>query len=227
MSKVPQCLGIIIDGNRRWARERGLPTLEGHRLGLEKVSEVMRWAQSAGIGHVIIYAFSTENWNRSPEEVNYLMNLFRTELLGQVKRWQAEKIRLRFIGSRERLDGDIQRGMEKAERDTAEASIITLVLAVSYGGRPEIVAAVNKLIQSGTKDAISEDLFAQNLWTVGIPDPDLIIRTAGEQRLSNFLTWQSVYSELFFIKTYWPDFSEAEFKQILAEYAGRERRFGQ
>lgn len=230
MTNVPQCIGIIIDGNRRWARARGLPTLEGHRLGLEKVREVMRWAQTAGISYVIIYAFSTENWNRSAEEVGYLMNLFRAELLYEVARWRSEGVRLRFIGSRDRFDEDIRQGIEAVERDAGEDSTITLVLAVSYGGRPEIMAAVERIARdykSGKLDSINEETFKPYLWTAGIPDPDLIIRTGGEMRLSNFLTWQSVYSELFFTKTLWPDFSEAEFKQILADYAGRERRFGQ
>lgn len=226
MSKIPQCIGIIIDGNRRWARGRGLPTLTGHKAGYEKVREVVRWSAAAGIKYVIVYAFSTENWNRSPEEVNYLMELLQTALLSEVENFNKEGVCLRFIGQRSRLEIGIQDKMRQAEETTKNNSAITLVLALSYGGRPEIMEAVNKIIQSGTKEAISEDSFAQHLWTADIPDPDLIIRTGGEMRLSNFLTWQSVYSELFFIKTYWPDFSEAEFKQILDEYAARERRFG-
>ena len=157
MPKIPQCVGIIIDGNRRWARERGLPTLAGHKAGYEKVREVLRWSRVVGIKHVIAYAFSTENWNRSPEEVNYLMELLQTVLLNEVKNFNKEGVRLRFIGQRERLEAGIQDKMRQAEETTKTNSAITLALAISYGGRPEIVAAVNKLIQSRSKKTVTED----------------------------------------------------------------------
>ena len=221
----PHCIGIILDGNRRFAKARGLPTLEGHRRGYEKVKEIMRWAQEAGISFVIAYAFSTENWNRTPEEVSYLMDLFKEALTRQVQELKAEGIRVRCIGERERFSPELQKLMKDAEEETTRLPGSTLVLALSYGGRADIVQAARRAVREG-KTNITESEFSPLLWTHGIPDPDLIIRTGGEHRLSGFLTWQSVYSELFFTDTYLPDFSKEEFSAILTEYAKRERRMG-
>lgn len=221
----PQCIGIILDGNRRWAKANGLPPLEGHRRGYEKVKEIMRWAKEAGVSFVIAYAFSTENWNRTPAEVSYLMNLFKEALTKQIQKLKREGIRVRCIGERGRFSPELQKLMQQAEDETAGLPGPTLALALSYGGRADILQAARRAVRDG-KTNITESEFSSLLWTSGIPDPDLIIRTGGEQRLSGFLTWQSVYSELFFIDTYLPDFSKVEFQSILKEFSERDRRMG-
>ncbi len=213
-----------MDGNRRWAKERNLPTLKGHEAGYQKLKEVMDWCNDAGVQNLIVFAFSTENWNRTEEEVGYLMNLLRTGLLRDAEEMKEKGIRLRIVGQRERFSSDVQEAFVQAENITKEGSK-TLWLAISYGGRAEILHAVNTLIQEG-KTNISETDFENTLWTAGMPDPDIIIRTSGEQRVSGFLPWQGVYSELFFTKTYWPGFSREEFNEILKEFSERERRHG-
>lgn len=221
----PLSVGIIMDGNRRWAKARGLSTLEGHREGYAKLKEIINWSKEAGIGYVTVYAFSTENWNRTEEEVGYLMNLFRT-VIGEVTKEAKEKgIKLVYIGQRERFAEDIRTAMNESEQSTRECTALTLAVALSYGGRQEIIDAVHRI--PGDKIAtITEEEFSKMLWTKDIADPDLIIRTSGEERLSNFLPWQSVYSEFFFTKTLWPDFSKDEFLSIIEEYHARERRLG-
>lgn len=219
-------VGIIMDGNRRWAKGRGLPTLEGHRVGLnEKLRDVLLWCKEFGVANVMVYAFSTENWNRTKEEVIYLMDLFRCMITEMVAESLEKDTRLIFIGERDRLDKDIITMMEDAEEDTRKCASFTLGIALSYGGRTEIIDAIHRIPKERI-DTITEEEFSTMLWTHDIPDPDLIIRTSGEERLSNFLPWQSAYSELFFVKTLWPDFTREEFKRILDEYAKRQRRFG-
>ena len=225
MSSTPRAIAVILDGNRRWAKERGLPTLERHRAGAEKVRELMAWAREAGIEEVTIYAFSTENWSRASEEVAYLMELFDrafATLFGDIEK---EGARIRFIGDRTLLSESIREKMRVLEERSAEGGSGTFVVALSYGGRPEILAAVNALLALGAREA-DEESFREAMWSAGLLDPDLIIRTGGDRRLSNFLTWQSAYSELFFTETKWPDFSKEEFERILGEYASRERRLG-
>lgn len=219
------CVGIIMDGNRRWARERGAPTFEGHRAGYDTLIQAIGWARSLGIPHLVAYAFSTENWQRTEEEVGYLMKLFRFVLENEGKRMVKNRIRVRFIGDRTRFSEDLQKGIEDMEALTGETYDITLHLAVSYGGRAEILAAANAYIFEHS-NIVSEEEFSKKLWSHPMPDPDLIIRTGGEQRLSGFLPWQSIYSELFFVKTLWPDFSRAEFDGIIAEFNTRARRHG-
>lgn len=228
MDKVPCHLAIIMDGNRRWAKERGLPGFEGHRKGAEKIRQLVKWCKARGIKTVTLYAFSTENWNRSPEEVNFLMKLFGIFLAKESKELQRNKVRLRVIGQRERLSVSLQEKIKKAEDLTKDCEEGTLVLAVSYGGRDEIVRAVKKafLLNGVVLDRLTEEKLEDCLDTAGLPDPDLIIRTSGEQRTSGFLLWQSVYSELYFTGKYWPDFSEKDLDEALAEYAKRQRRFG-
>lgn len=223
--KTPECIGIIVDGNRRWAHKNGVPTLEGHRAGYEKVKEVLRWAREAGIRYVIAYVFSSENWNRKPEEVSYLMKLITYACTTEIEHFKKENARIRIIGERARLPQDIQDAVKNAEEETKNCTGETLVLAISYGGRDELVEAARKLCGRAPEE-ITKEIFAEQLWTRGIPDPDLIIRTSGEQRLSNFLLWQAAYSELFFTKTLWPDLTKEDFFQILQEYSERERRFG-
>jgi undecaprenyl diphosphate synthase len=223
--KKVNCIGVIMDGNRRWAKGKGLSTAEGHHAGYGKLKEVVRWAGEKGISHAIFYAFSTENWNRSPEEVAGLMTLFEMGLRESLPEFLRDGVRVRFIGERERFSSELQTLMNEVEEKTAECNVITAVLALSYGGRSEITHAFNELLK-GNKTLVTQEDIADVLWTKDIPDPDLIIRTSGEQRLSNFLPWQSVYSELFFTETLWPDFSKNEFEGILRSYAERDRRRG-
>ena len=226
--KIPYHLGIIIDGNRRWARERNLPTLEGHRRGYEKIKKTGEWALEKGIKILTIYCFSTENWNRSKAEVNYLMRLLGLALSKKnIEGYHKKGIKVRIIGRKGRLPKSLQEKAEKAEKLTQNNKKGVLNLAISYGGRLEIVEAVKSIIKKKIlADKITEDLINQNLWTMGIPYPDLIIRSGGEQRLSNFLTWQSAYSELCFIDKYWPDFTESDLDKALINYSQRQRRFG-
>ena len=221
----PRCIGIIMDGNRRWARSRGLPTLEGHRVGYNKMKNFLTWAKEADIQFVIVYAFSSENWNRSPEEVSYLMNLFKHACAVELAHFKKENARLCVIGDRARLSADVRSVLEQAEQETIDCTGVTLVLAISYGGRDEIVQAA-RAVCGKKPEEITQESFAEHLWTKDIPDPDLIIRTSGEHRLSNFLLWQAAYSELFFTEPHWPDFSKQDFLKILEEYKNRERRFG-
>jgi undecaprenyl diphosphate synthase len=223
-NNLPTCVGIIMDGNRRWAKERGLPTALGHRAGYKKLKEVVLWAKEAGVSNVVVYAFSTENWGRSEKEIDTLMKLFG-DVLKQQDFFKKEKIKVRFIGQTEKFSDNLKKGIKEMEKSTKKYDGLRLSIALSYGGRAEIVSAVNTLLQRGTKK-VSEKEFSSHLWTAGIPDPEIIIRTGGERRLSNFLSWQSVYSELFFTDTYWPAFTKREFKSILAEYAKREKRKG-
>ena len=231
-----QCIGVIIDGNRRWAKKRGLVPMRGHEATVKIFKEFISWAREAGVRYVIAYVFSTENWNRAPREVTFLMRLISRFFSRDLAELKKKKIRVRIAGIRSMLSKKIQQQVEQAERETASFQDFTLTLAFSYGGRDEIVAAANALLAlrglqrekglAQAKKEITKEEFANHLWTAGIPDPDLIIRTSGEMRLSNFLPWQSVYSELFFPKTLFPDFTKEEFLQILDEYRARQRRFG-
>jgi undecaprenyl diphosphate synthase len=225
---TPACLGLIMDGNRRWAKAAGLPAFEGHRRGYEKLMDLLAWCKEAGVRHVAVYAFSTENWRRTEDEVGYLMQLFRHVIFKEAERFKKENGRVKFVGQKERFPEDIREGMEKMERDTS-AGEYNLYVCISYGGRAEILSTIQKLAKEKTPkeiEAMTEEDFGTHLWTAEMPEPDIIIRTGGEKRLSNFLTWQSVYSELFFTDTLWPEFSKEEFTNILEEYARRERRRG-
>lgn len=221
---IPACIGIILDGNRRWAKEQGLPSFEGHRRGMDNIEPIALAARDRGIRHMIVYAFSTENWNRSKEEVSYLMGIFETIARERLARFSDQGMAVRFIGQRERFSSVLQELMREAEEKNLVDPKLTVWICLSYGGKADIVQAAQAVMQTGAE--VSETSIAQHLWTAGMPDPDLIIRTGGEQRLSNFLTWQSVYSELFFLKTYWPEFSEKDLRSVLEEYAERERRMG-
>lgn len=220
-------IAIIMDGNRRWAKNRGLPTLEGHRRGYNKMKKVTEWCIKKGIKILTVYAFSTENWNRSQNEVNYLMDLFREALNRDITEMAKQGVQVKLIGQKERLAPDIQKMVKQAESKTKDNKKLLFQMAISYGGRPDIVQAVKKIAnQKIPANKITEDLISKNLWTNGCPDPDLIIRTSGEYRLSNFLTWQSAYSELIFIKKHWPAFSEKDLELAIEEYNSRQRRFG-
>lgn len=214
-----------MDGNRRYAREQNRPLFEGHRAGADKLKEVVAWCEAAGVGHIIAYAFSTENWQRTKLEVSYLLQLFREVLDRDMPELMAKGVRINCVGRLTDFPADLQEKMREVMAASAKNKKINLHLALSYGGRAEILAAAKKLIEQGIKNPTEKD-FSQALWTAGIPDPDLVIRTSGEERLSGFLPWQSVYSELFFTPTLWPAFTKKEFLSILKEYDGRERRRG-
>lgn len=226
-TKIPFHLGIIIDGNRRWARERGLLSFEGHRRGLEKLKEVGKWCREKGVKILTVYAFSTENWNRPKKEVSYLMKLLKYTLSKKtVQGLNKEGIKVKVIGQKERLLESLQKKIKEAEKLTKNNKEGVLNLAISYGGRAEIVQALQNILKKNPRQEITEDLISQNLWTANLPYPDLIIRTGGEQRLSNFLLWQIAYSELYFTKKYWPDFSEKDLDKALKDYTRRQRKFG-
>jgi len=226
-----QCLGFIMDGNRRWAKDQGLQTYEGHKKGGEVFADSIGWVREASIPHAVYYAFSTENWNRSEAEVSYLMDLFR-EWLSKIderveeNRKSDKKINVRIVGQRADFDTDLQEQMNALEEKNAEFPhpTSTIWVALSYGGRAEIVNAVNTAIKNG--EEVSEADFEKLLWTADMPDPDMIVRTSGEHRLSNFMTWRSVYSELHFIEKHWPALTQTDFNDILLEYENRERRRG-
>lgn len=219
------CIGFILDGNRRWARERGLPTLEGHREGYGRLKEVLKWCREAGIEHVAAYVFSTENWNRTKEEVSYLMDLIRTILIDDLSSIRGEDVAIHVVGDVKLFSDDIQEAIQNMHETNPKYAKQHVWLAASYGGRREIVAGVNELLKEGTKE-VTEDNFKKMLWTKDMPDPDIIVRTGGERRLSNFLTWGGVYSELFFVDAYWPAFSKEDFDAVIEEYHERERRHG-
>ena len=225
-------IAFIMDGNRRWAKKRGLPIAAGHRQGAETLVEVAKAAKKMGVKYMTVYAFSTENWKREKAEVDTLMDLLRHYLDSGFKELQENKARIIFIGERNMLAKDIIAKMNKIEADTAENSEVTLCVALSYGGQQEIVAAARKLAEKVQKDEmkvgdINVETFGGALYTAGIPAPDLLIRTSGEERISNFLLWQLAYTEFYFTPTLWPDFNEKELKQIIEQYQTRERRYGQ
>jgi len=226
--KIPFHLGIIMDGNRRWAREKGLPVLEGHRRGAKRLKEIGGITLEKGIKVLTVFAFSTENWKRSKMETNYLMQILKQFLNAEnVKELNQKGVRLNIIGEKERLPAKLQKRIEEVEKITSTNKKGILNLAVSYGGRSEIIQAIKKIIREKVSpDKIDEDLINENLWTKGLPYPDLIIRTSGIKRLSNFLTWQTAYSELYFTEKYWPDFTEKELDKALTDFSLRQRRFG-
>jgi undecaprenyl diphosphate synthase len=224
-------VAIIMDGNGRWATNRGWPRLVGHRKGAERVREIVRSAPDLGIRWLTIYAFSTENWKRSTEEVLGLMSIFAGYIEREADRLAAEGVRMRFIGDRTRLDPKLQRLMAGIEERTAGLSLLNLTVAINYGGRNEVLRAARKLADRVARgevavEAIDEDMLESCLDTHDLPDPDLVIRTSGETRISNFLLWQSAYSEYEFTPTLWPDFTAAELAAIIGRFGGRARRFG-
>lgn len=224
-------IAIIMDGNGRWAQSRGLPRTAGHKKGAEVVVQIANAAKDLGVKYLTLYAFSTENWKRSPEEVNSLMNLLRQYLSRNFKELADNDVRIKFIGQRAMLADDIVAQIENLEEQTQKNQGATLIVALSYGSRQEIVQAAKRLaekVKAGdifTKD-IDEKTFSDMLDTAGIPDPDLLIRTSGEQRLSNYLLWQLAYTEFYFTQTLWPDFTKEELISIMDQFQTRERRYG-
>jgi undecaprenyl diphosphate synthase len=228
---TPKHVAIIMDGNGRWAKQRGLPRLAGHRKGAEAVRSAVEAAGEMGVEYLTLFSFSSENWRRPETEISDLMGLLRRYLKSEIAELHGKNIRFRVIGERKRLAPDIQKLVEEAERTTEHNSLQTLTLALSYGGRSEITDAARRIAQSVKlgllePDAVNEALFENYLWSVGLPDPDLIIRTSGEKRISNFLLWQCAYAELFFTDVYWPDFDKASFQQAVDDFRRRDRRYG-
>lgn len=228
---VPAHVAIIMDGNGRWAKARGLPRTAGHTQGMEAVRATVRAAQSLGIRYLTLYGFSSENWGRPIDEVQDLMGLLRVYLAQETDELHASGVRMCFIGNRAKLPGDIVSQIEAAEVTTAKNTGLTLIVALSYGSRDEILGAIRQIAKDVEKndlqaDQITEQHLEQNLYTADIPDPDLIIRTSGEQRLSNFLLWQAAYAELIFLDRLWPDFTGDDLKQALEDFQRRERRYG-
>jgi len=228
---TPEHVAIIMDGNGRWAKARGLPRVAGHRAGVEALRKTVRAASDLGVGWLTVYAFSSENWSRPKSEVSDLMGLLRLFIRRDLAELHQSGVRVRVIGEREGLSADIASLLDEAETLTAGNSALNLVIAFNYGGRDEIVRAASKIAAAAMRGeldaaALTSEKFAGYLDTAGIPDPDLVIRTSGEQRMSNFLPWQSAYSELVFLPCYWPEFTGEHFAEALRQYAARERRFG-
>lgn len=225
---MPRTIGVIMDGNRRWARLRGRAPFAGHKEGYARLKKFLEWAKEASVETVIVYGFSTENWHRSKKEVTLLLSLFHRMVIEEADEMKKEKIRVRFVGDIAAFPASLQKGIRRLEEETKIYKDRTLAIAAPYGGRAEIAAAAQKIVKEvrTEKSIVREADIEKHLWTSGIPDPDMIIRTGGEMRLSNFLLWQAAYSELFFTKTLWPDFSRAEFKKMIEEFAMRARKYG-
>lgn len=228
---VPLHVAIIMDGNGRWAKARGLPRAAGHKQGVECVRGTVKSAVRQGVRYLTLFGFSSENWKRPTSEITDLMGLLRLYLRNEVKFLHKNDVRLRVIGDRDRLSADIRNLIEKAEEDTRNNTTLDLVLALSYGGRAELVAAARALATDAKAgridpDAIDEDAFEARLFTADVPDPDLLIRTSGEQRISNFLLWQLAYAEFHFTDILWPDFDDQAFDDAVQAFGQRERRFG-
>jgi undecaprenyl diphosphate synthase len=228
LSKVPKHVAIIMDGNGRWATERGLPRVSGHRAGTENLREVIEASAEFGIQYLTIYAFSTENWKRPQEEIQGLMRIFRTMLDRELMNLHENGVQLRHFGRLDRIDKALKEKVQEAIELTKDNQTLILNIAFNYGGRDEIIQAIKGLMLDGhTAEEVTEELFGQYLYSANCPDPDLIIRTSGEYRCSNFLIWQGAYSEWYFTPTYWPDFGRENLYEALVSYNQRERRYGE
>lgn len=224
--KLPEHIAIIMDGNGRWAKNRSLPRTAGHAAGSKKFKEIARYCNKIGIKHLTVYAFSTENWRRPKEEVDTIMNIFR-DYLRDSANFKSENIKLEFIGDRSGMPEDIVELMAQAEYDSKDATGLKCYMAINYGGRDELVHAVRDIVKEGVApEDITEDTISSHIYTKHYPDPELIIRPSGEYRLSNFLIWQSAYSEFWFSNILWPDFSTDDLEKAIDDYNKRNRRFG-
>ena len=228
---MPKHIAIIMDGNRRWAKERGKPASFGHKEGAKTLEKIVRYANKIGLGYITVYAFSTENWKRTEDEVKSLMLLLQSYLDDYSKRADTENIRVKILGDITALSEGMQKSIIKCMERTKNNTGVTFNIALNYGGRDEIVKAVKEIAKKVKEEEINivdikEDLISEHLYTKNEPDPDLVIRTSGELRLSNFLPWQSVYSELLFIQKNWPDFEEEDLDKAIIEYQKRTRKFG-
>jgi undecaprenyl diphosphate synthase len=229
---LPRHIAIIMDGNGRWAAARGLPRTAGHKKGVQAVKRTLKAAAELGVDYLTLFGFSSENWGRPAEEILELMRLLRIYLRAETAELHRNNVRLKVIGNRQQLEGDIVELIENAEKLTAENDGVTLTIALNYGGRNDILQAASDWARFCMDKGIEPDMdaaeeyFQLSLSTAAMPDPDILIRTSGEQRISNFLLWQSAYTEFFFTDTLWPDFSHGELKEAILEYASRERRYG-
>ena len=228
--RVPNHIAIILDGNGRWAKKRGMPRSFGHVKGCENLEDICEVAKELGVKYLTVYAFSTENWKRSKEEVDGLMKLFRNYLKKCIKISQKNNMRVKVIGDITAFDSDIQESIEKLEDFSKDFTDLHFQIALNYGSRDEITRAVNRMLEDQKagklETPVSEDTISGYLDTAGLPDPDLMIRTSGELRLSNYLLWQLAYSEFYFSSKYWPDFTPQDLEEAILSYAGRQRRFG-
>ena len=229
--KMPKHIAIIMDGNGRWAKKRGLPRKAGHKAGAETLEKIISAARELGLEHLTVYAFSTENWKRSQEEVDAIMNLLRQYLKNYFKKFIKDDVRMDVIGDINRLDADIQKQIMEIEQLSKEKTGLFVHIALNYGGRDELRRAMTKMAQEVVEgrllpEEMTEDCIAGYLDTAGTPDPELVIRTSGEERISNFLLWQAAYSEFYFCDTLWPDFTKTELEKAVFAYQNRERRFG-
>lgn len=224
---IPEHLGLILDGNRRWARERGLPTLEGHSRGYDNLKDIAKVAVDRGVTYVSAFIFSTENWSRTPKEVKYLMDLAHRMLTKDVDELNAEQIRVVWLGAKEKVSQRLLKAIEQAETATRNNTRGTLALCFNYGGQDELVEAAQKIAAQGLQQKeITKEVLEAALYAPDVPPVDLLVRTSGEQRLSGFMLYRAAYAELYFTDKYWPDFSEEDLDAALAEYAERERRHG-
>ncbi len=229
--KIPRHVAVILDGNGRWAKAKGLPRNAGHVKGAQVVEDMLKVVDEVGIKYFTVYAFSTENWNRPKDEVTALMGLLRKYMEGSLRKAAKNNVRIRVIGDRTKLSADIVKSIENLERDTSGNTGLNFQIAINYGGRDEIRRAVGRIaekVSTGeiTAEEITEETISSELDTADIPDPDLLIRTCGEQRISNFLLWQLAYTEFYFTTVPWPDFNREELEKAIDAYNGRERRFG-
>jgi len=227
VAETPRSIAIIMDGNGRWAERRGLPVAEGHRAGTRALRRTVEAAIDLGVESLVVYAFSTENWARPVDEVADLMAIFGETIERELPDLAAQGVRTRFVGRRDRAPDSLRGQMERLERETASNRRLSLWIAFDYGGRAELVEAARRLVADGVEaGAVDDGALEARLYEPELPDPDLVIRTSGEQRLSNFLLWQSAYSELVFVDDLWPDFGADQLRAAIADYAGRRRRFG-
>ncbi len=225
--KIPIHVAIIMDGNGRWARARGLPRLAGHRAGVDNLRRIIRACVDFGIQYLTIFAFSTENWARPKEEVDGLMNIMEEVIDQQLDELDAEGVQIRHVGKLEGVRPDLQEKIRAAVERTRNNTRLVLNVAFNYGGRDEIVQAIRKMMRDGVRpEEVTEELVSRYLYTADCPDPDLVIRTSGEIRISNFMLWQAAYAEWYFTPVYWPDFDKEELRKALEDYSRRERRFG-
>jgi len=229
--RVPRHLAVTMDGNGRWAQARGKPRTEGHRAGIDALRRLVEYCIRYGVSYVTVFSFSSENWSRPADEISFIFGLLKRFVASDLQKLSANNLRIRITGSRDGLDPTIRQLIEKAENETAKNTGLNLIVAFNYGGKAELVDAARalaKAVQSGEMDVadITEESITQALYLIDVPEPELVLRTSGEQRFSNFLLWQAAYSELVFIDDYWPDFNEDSFIRALEDYSGRERRFG-
>lgn len=230
-SRLPKHVAVIMDGNGRWAKQRGLPRIMGHQRGVDALKDLLRCCRDWGVPALTAYAFSTENWGRPLEEVEFLMTLFERVLRRELREMMEENVKIRFIGDLSALPSSLREEIERSQEETSQNTGIQFTVATNYGGRQEIIQAcraIARQVREGTvsPDSIDESLFEKHLYTAGIPHPDLLIRTSGELRISNFLLWQMAYAEIYVTRTLWPDFDRVQFHQALKEYQDRDRRFG-